>query len=637
MLAAIPPRCPSGWAGLRLRRCIAPQPSCGPSARQTARANAKQVPRDGGRRQAPAAGHKLLPLSGRRGIGAGIVAVCGLVAALLALPAAASSVSHRTAFVNGIGCHIVQVNLNSPKVKVTPIVALGFPGSVEPMQWICKRTQPTAAVTGTFFSKATKLPVGDIVIDGRLAYFGGMGSVIAITPDNRVVFERVPYGRHQDWGAFETVLGSGPTLVTGGEVALAPRHEGFSDSHVLGRASRNAVGLTPANKLLLVATRELVGLWELARVMKGLGCIEAINLDGGTSTSMYYRGKMVVKPGRWLVNLLGVYENVPAQSRTCKCELPTEREAIYRWRAARASEAYLRAMEPLAKGELEEAVRLLDEATRLDSLNASYQVRLAGVLAQQQKVEAASGALSRAGEILLAKRLYKQAASRLQEALDYNPSNRLAQVTLPRVYRKLGMGSRAEIAEYHLRMNELEDNLIAAHPALMREMSTEAYELAGVQVTKTGKRGPRLSGHIGERAYVDPVLGLRLELPPGWEFVARDDASALLMRHRFRAYLGHLRGVSVPESIELDKLVELYYGGSFQRELYKFPIHGAGLRGGKWATEMVSMGGPIYCDTLFTRSAGYLWILSLTTGEELREQARQDFDSIIKGLTFFGG
>ncbi len=563
------------------------------------------------------------------------VVVCALALAICTGYAPARSIAYRIEFVNGVGCHVVQVNLNSPKVKVTPIVALGFPGGVEPIQWICSRTQPTAAVTGTFFSKATKLPVGDLVIDGRLAYFGGMGSVMAITPDNRVVFERVPYGRHQDWGPFETVLGCGPTLLSQGEVVLAPRHEGFSDSHVLGRASRSAVGLTPANKLLMVVTRQHVGLWDLAKLMKGLGCIEAINLDGGTSTGMYYRGQVIVKPGRWLVNLLGVYEDVPVQSRTCERELPAEREAIYRWRVARANEAYIKAMEPLARGQLDEAVRLLDEATRLDPENASYQVRLAGALAQQSKPQAASAALSRAGQILEDKGQYEAAAKHLKQALAQNPNNRLAQATLPGVYRKLGLESKAQSAEYYLRLTELEDNLIAAHAELMVEMCRQAHARAGERISDAALRGPRLRGDLGERAYVDATLGVRLELPSCWEFVPRSDPSALLARHRFRPYLVHLRVVNVPNKLDLDKLVELYYGGSFQHELYKYPLHDGTLPMGKWGTEMVSMGGPIYCDTLFARRAGRLWILSVTTGEDLREEAQHDFDVIIEGLTFF--
>ena len=78
-------------------------------------------------------------------------------------------------------------------------------------------------------------------------------------------------------------------------------------------------------------------------------------------------------------------------------------------------------------------------------------------------------------------------------------------------------------------------------------------------------------------------------------------------------------------------------GRSFQRELYKYPLHNGTLPMGKWGTETVSTEGPICCDTLFARREDRLWVLSVTTGQELRDQAQHDFDSVIDGLSFFEG
>jgi len=39
--------------------------------------------------------------------------------------------------------------------------------------------------------------------------------------------------------------------------------------------------------------------------------VDAVNLDGGGSTCLYYRGAMVVAPGRRLSNLLTLYERSP--------------------------------------------------------------------------------------------------------------------------------------------------------------------------------------------------------------------------------------------------------------------------------------------------------------------------------------
>ncbi len=557
-----------------------------------------------------------------------------LAVLLLAAPAPAANIGYRVELVNGFGCHVVQVNLGSPRVKVTPIVSLRFPGGAEPMTRMCARERPDAAITGTFFSKTTLLPVGDIVIDGRLVYFGGMGSALALTPDNRVVFERLPYGRTHDWSAFESVLACGPMLLERGEVALAPRHERFRDAHVLGRAARTAVGLTAGNRLLMVATREQVSLWELAKIMRGLGCIDAINLDGGSSTGMYYRGSAVVAPARSLVNMLAVYGDVPVETRTCPRELPADRDAIYRFRARRGYEVYMRAQVPLATGELDEAIRLLGEAARLDYLNASYQVRLAETLVRQGDEQAASVAYARAGEILLTKGLAEEGLARFRTALTHDAENRLAQRGVPAAYRALGMELAAQSAEYHLRLWELERNLVAAHPDLMADVARRAFEMADEQPPAI-LPGPTLSGMYAATSYVDTGLGVRVALPPAWEFATRDDPSALLMRHRFQPYLAHLRAVTVPAGAGLERLVGLYWEGSFQQEVYQTPVVRGPGTAQTWLTETISATDGIYCETVFTLRDRLLWVLSMTTTDELRAEAAADFGLIAGELTFF--
>lgn len=414
-----------------------------------------------------------------------ILALCIPTLVMIQTAADASSVAYRVQFVNGFGCHIVQVNLDDPHVKVTPVLSQRFPGGAEPMGAICAREQPAAAVTGTFFSKTTLLPIGDLVIDGRLVHFGGMGSALALTPDNNAQFKRIPWGRQQDWGAFESVIAGGPMLLEDGQVALAPVNERFRDRRVLGRASRVAVGITAHNKLLLVASREQMSLWELAKVMRELGCTGAINLDGGTSTGMYYRGSSKVTPGRSLVNVLAVFENVSPQTRTCLYAPVGENETVSRERIAAAYRNYMQAQTPLAQGRLDDALRLLHRAATLDPRNASYQVRLAETLARQGRDREASAAWASAGQILLDKGMYDRAVDYFQAALALDSDCELARERLPEAYRGMGLEARARMVEYHLALWELQRNFIAARRDLMIDLTTYAFAATRLRAPST--------------------------------------------------------------------------------------------------------------------------------------------------------
>ncbi|MBI3946779.1 MAG: phosphodiester glycosidase family protein [Armatimonadetes bacterium] len=230
------------------------------------------------------------------------------IGALLPARVLAASVAYAARTVGGVKAHVITVNMNDPDVKVSTVLAQDFPGGDEPFTSLVKRSGAVAAVDGTFFDKYTRIPIGDIVINGKQCHQGRMGTAMAITPQNKVLFGRVVWGHAADWTGYETVLACGPTLVKSGQVDLKVSEERFRDPHVLGSGVRVALGLTAANKLLLVAVPRGITLAKLAETMKALGCVEAMNLDGGASMAMCYRGKVVVPAGRRLTNALVVYE-----------------------------------------------------------------------------------------------------------------------------------------------------------------------------------------------------------------------------------------------------------------------------------------------------------------------------------------
>jgi len=103
------------------------------------------------------------------------------------------------------------------------------------------------------------------------------------------------------WNAVSAIGGS-PMLVKNSVINLTDDAELIDVDNTSSRA-RTAIGYTANNKVVIVAaegnnTNGAVGLTlaELAQVMKDMGCVGAINLDGGGSTAMYINGQHTVKP-----------------------------------------------------------------------------------------------------------------------------------------------------------------------------------------------------------------------------------------------------------------------------------------------------------------------------------------------------
>ena len=106
-----------------------------------------------------------------------------------------------------------------------------------------------------------------------------------------------------------TVVGGGPRILSAGRVAVAARAEGFApvqsflQSFVAGRQPRTLAGVRADGTLLLVTVDGRAPGWsagmtlpESARLMRSLGARDALNLDGGGSSTMTVRGEVVNRP-----------------------------------------------------------------------------------------------------------------------------------------------------------------------------------------------------------------------------------------------------------------------------------------------------------------------------------------------------
>jgi len=115
-------------------------------------------------------------------------------------------------------------------------------------------------------------------------------------------------GNPVDWSDVVEAVGAGPTLVKDGVVSADPVGEGFTEDKIVSLSyARSAIGVTAQGDILLVTTPEIT-VYQLAQIMKDLGAYNAMNLDGGASSGLYFKGEYLTKPGRDLSNALIFYK-----------------------------------------------------------------------------------------------------------------------------------------------------------------------------------------------------------------------------------------------------------------------------------------------------------------------------------------
>ena len=105
-----------------------------------------------------------------------------------------------------------------------------------------------------------------------------------------------------DFKRLQNVIGGGPTLVKDGHIVVDYVEERFKKEFAEARHPRTAIGRTKTGDLWLVTIdgRSSISagasLQETAALMKRLGCVDAINLDGGGSTTFDLFGSTVNRP-----------------------------------------------------------------------------------------------------------------------------------------------------------------------------------------------------------------------------------------------------------------------------------------------------------------------------------------------------
>jgi hypothetical protein len=106
-----------------------------------------------------------------------------------------------------------------------------------------------------------------------------------------------------DWRRAKFIVSGGPLLLWKGRRLEEPEKESVSRVFFLARHPRTAVGVRADGTLLFVTVdgrqpEESVGMSipELTDLMLELGCVSAINLDGGGSTTMVVDGRIVNHP-----------------------------------------------------------------------------------------------------------------------------------------------------------------------------------------------------------------------------------------------------------------------------------------------------------------------------------------------------
>lgn len=204
--------------------------------------------------------------------------------------------------------NVLDIDLNDTLIKLD----IGFQKrALLPTHEIAEREHAIVAVNGNFFHTEEGGSVCFFKKDGTIIdtsrtdlteklYLPWIDDVaIAFTKDQRVKIVHEPEAGWRSLDSLPTIFTAGPVLIRNG-IAVKQAVHSFNDN----RYSRTGAGVTNNGHLILVVVdgnnAEAAGMTinELAQLFQSLGCSDAINLDGGGSSTMWVAGQ----PDHGIVN-----------------------------------------------------------------------------------------------------------------------------------------------------------------------------------------------------------------------------------------------------------------------------------------------------------------------------------------------
>ena len=133
--------------------------------------------------------------------------------------------------------------------------------------------------------------------DGGYVVVGPKDKLMGLVSQSEV---EVTINTNPNWENVKHIISGGPYLIKNGSVYVDVAEQKLNA--ITGRNPRTAIGYTTNKNLVMVTVdgreENSIGmtLTELANFMKEIGCVEAMNLDGGGSSVMYVGGQIVNTP-----------------------------------------------------------------------------------------------------------------------------------------------------------------------------------------------------------------------------------------------------------------------------------------------------------------------------------------------------
>lgn len=136
-----------------------------------------------------------------------------------------------------------------------------------------------------------------IPVNGYLLALRALDTPLTLAPGTQLQRSQVQLSP-AEFSTYAHILGAGPLLIENSRIVVNAADEKFNPTFVKQSADRSAIAQTADGSILLAVTHNRIGgagptLEEWAALLQQMGAVNALNLDGGSSTMLYLGGQLL--------------------------------------------------------------------------------------------------------------------------------------------------------------------------------------------------------------------------------------------------------------------------------------------------------------------------------------------------------
>lgn len=216
---------------------------------------------------------------------------------------------------DGIVLNLVEIDITGGM----EIISAGYNNytSRANFETLSRNAGSTAAINGCFFDLRSGRLVGHVYRDGRQEVKGTFGAAFAVGNDGKPVIDHIK--KLGDPADYKVIISCVDILMKNGKILVSSKadlvrngHKPSKHNDIYKAARWSAIGIGKSGKVYLIATANRISMYRFIKeVAEHTEIVDMLGLDGGTSTGLYYDGKVLIRPQRTVASIIAARPAAP--------------------------------------------------------------------------------------------------------------------------------------------------------------------------------------------------------------------------------------------------------------------------------------------------------------------------------------